>query len=63
MDLILREMEHGDAAVVEHGQRIRRRHRRGAGGGAAAVGEVAGGAGRLRREQRPAARIGTHARR
>jgi len=31
MDLILREMEHGDAAVVEHGQRLRRR-RRGAGG-------------------------------
>jgi len=34
-------MEHGDAAVVEHGQRLR--CRLGAGGGAAAVGEVAGG--------------------
>ena len=72
----MREMEHGDAAVVEHGQRLRlRRRRRGAGGGAAAavyhisaaaaaaVGEVAGGAGHLGREQRPTARIGSHARR
>lgn len=36
MDLILWEMEHGDAAVVEHRQRLRFRRSRGAGGGAAA---------------------------
>ena len=35
-DLILGEMEHGDAAVVEHRQRLRHR-RPGAGGGAATI--------------------------
>ena len=35
-DLILGEMEHGDAAVVEHRQRLRRR-RPGVGAGAAAM--------------------------